>query len=316
LASFLLHHLLTSSPYVVDHANAQRTQLWNLSTQKWDPILLELLQIPPNSMPETLPTCHNYGRLAAADIPVTTVTGDQNAAFFSLGRPRINTAAVNVGSGAFILAPTGATPGRHPKLLSGLLNSTSGKNLYTMEGTVNGAGSAFSWAAKTWQMPDLVLRMPEFFRREQPPPLFLNSVGGLGSPWWRTDLSPSFVGDGMISDRAVAIAESIAFLVQANLDTIMSTGLVVGRLRITGGLSHLNDLCQKMADLSSLRIYRPADTEATVRGAAWLAFQQPRHWPKPGKGRIFEPRDNPALKDRYKRFCRLLKESSDPGGLP
>jgi glycerol kinase len=63
-----------------------------------------------------------------------------------------------------------------------------------------------------------------------------------------------------------------------------------------------------MADICGLKIYRPADTEATVRGTAWLAFQRPRRWPKPGKGRIFEPRRNPALRDRYEQFCRSIKE--------
>jgi glycerol kinase len=92
-------------------------------------------------------------------------------------------------------------------------------------------------------------------------------------------------------------------------------GLAVKQLRISGGLSHLDDLCQKMADLSGKGVYRPVDTEATVRGVAWLAFQSPRHWPKPGKGRIFEPRRNPGLRGRYERFCRILEKEPESGGL-
>ena len=313
LAAFLLHHLLKESPYVVDHANAQRTQLWHLATQRWDPMLLELFEIPPDSLPETLPTCHNYGRLAAADIPLTAVTGDQTAAFFSLGRPKTDTAAINVGTGAFILAPTGGTPGSHPDLLSGVLNSTSNKTLYVMEGTVNGAGAAMSWAAKAWQVPNLVLRMPEFFRHPETPPIFLNTVGGLGSPWWRAeDVIPVFMGTGTLPARAVAVAESILFLIQANLDTLASAGRSINRLRITGGLSHLDDMCQRMADLSGIHVYRPSDTEATARGAAWLAFERPRHWPKPGRGHIFKPRGNPRLRERYEQFCRILEEACKP----
>lgn len=310
LGAFLLHHLLKSSPYVVDHANAQRTQLWNLSAQQWDPMLMELFEIPPDSLPESLPTSHNYGRLAAADVPVTAVTGDQPAAFFSLGRPKTETGAINVGTGAFVLTPTGSAPLSHPTLLSGLLDSSSQKSLYAMEGTVNGAGAAFSWAAEEWQMPDLVLRMPEFFRRPETPPIFLNTVGGLGSPWWRPDIAPAFIGTGPISGRAVAVAESIIFLIQANLDALVSAGISANRIKITGGLSHLDALCQRMADLSGIEVYRPADTEATVRGIAWLAFRRPRHWPKPGRGHIFEPRDNPGLRERYERFCSLIEEAS------
>jgi glycerol kinase len=312
LAAFLLYHLLKTSPYVVDHANAQRTQLWHLATRNWDPMLLDLFGIPPDSLPETLPTCHNYGRLAAADVPLTAVSGDQTAAFFSLGRPKADTVAINIGTGAFVLAATGRKPIRHSTLLSGLLSSSSGKTEYAMEGTVNGAGAAFSWAAKEWQMPDLVLRMPEFFRRPETPPIFLNAVGGLGSPWWRADVSSVFDGEGAFSGRAVAVAESILFLIQANLDTLAAADLGANRLRMTGGLAHLDGLCQRMADLSGIEVYRPANTEATIRGAAWLAFQRPRRWPKPGRGHFFEPRENNGLQDRYKQFCHIIEEACKP----
>ena len=37
LASFLIFHLLRQQPYLVDHANAGRTQLWNIDSRDWDP---------------------------------------------------------------------------------------------------------------------------------------------------------------------------------------------------------------------------------------------------------------------------------------
>lgn len=308
LASFLLYHLLKTSPYVVDHANAQRTQLWNLSSRSWDKQLLDLFEIPRNSLPETVPTCHGYGYLNAANIPVTAVTGDQTAAFFSLGKPSSGTATINIGTGAFILAPTGKKPLPHPKLLNGLLSSTKERTLYAMEGTVNGAGAAFSWAARIWQLPDLVLRMNEFFSHPENPPIFINTIGGLGSPWWQPDISPHFAGKGTLPGRAVAVAESILFLIQANLDAFGSAGLAVNRLQISGGLARMDEMCRRMADLSRMRLYRPSDTEATARGLAWLAFQRPRRWPKPGKGCIFEPRENSPLLLRYKRFHQIMEE--------
>ena len=161
-------------------------------------------------------------------------------------------------------------------------------------------------------MPDLVLRLPDFFREAQTPPLFINTIGGAGPPHWEPAVEPFFVGEAAIPARAVALAESILFLIQTNLDTLDSGGYHTGKLRITGGLSHLDDLCQRMADLSGVMLYRPADTETTARGIAWLAFQCPKRWPKPGKGRIFEPRKNPALRDRYAQFCRIIEETVHP----
>lgn len=313
LGAFLLHHLLEGSPYRVDHATAQRTQLFSLSEKRWDPLLMEMFEIPPETLPETLPTCHHYGRLAAANIPITAVAGDQNAAFFSLGNPRRNTTAVNIGTGAFLLTPIGPKAALHPKLPMGLLYSTaSGKTLYGLEGGLSSVGAAISWAAKKWQMPDLVLRLPEFFRETETPPLFINTIGSVGPPHRETEIEPFFVGEAAIPAKAVALAESILFLIQSNLDTLKSGGYHTDRLRIIGGLSHLDALCQRMADLSGLVVYRPADTEATARGAAWLAFQCPKRWPKPGKGRIFEPESNPPLRERYQQFCHIMENTVTP----
>ena len=311
LAAYLLYHLLKTSPYVVDHANAQRTLLWNLSTRSWDPWLVDLFEIPHGSLPECFPTCHTYGHLKIADIPMTAVTGDQSAAFYSLGRPAAGSAAVNMGTGAFILVPTGIKSIRHPKLLNGLLNSTDRQTRYALEGTINGAGAAFSWAAKLWQMPDLVLRLPEFLRQSENPPIFMNTVGGLGSPWWRPDMAPYFVGKAALLECAVAVAESILFLIQANIDTITASGLTVSRLRLTGGLAHLDDMCQRLADVSGRQVYRPSDTEATARGTAWLAFQRPRRWPKPGRGHIFDPKENRRLRQRYKQFRNIMEKDTN-----
>lgn len=306
LASFLLFHLLQGQPLLVDHVNASRTLLWNLSARDWDPWLLELFGIPEEALPQSRPICHSYGRLQAADIPLMAVNGDQNSAIYSLGRPRRGTAIVNLGTGAFILLLTGARLVRHRALLSALASSRAGEAEYLIEGTVNGAGAALEWAARQWELADRTHHLPDWLACGENPPIFINTIGGLGSPWWRPGPAPMLLGDGEPWERAVAVAESIGFMVQANLEAMDEAGLAVNRLQIGGGLARLDGLCQRLADLAQRPVYRPVETEVTARGIAWLAAGGPTYWPKPGRGRTFHPQPNQALGERYRRFREVL----------
>ncbi|HID51433.1 MAG TPA: hypothetical protein EYP41_05275 [Anaerolineae bacterium] len=305
-ASFLLAHLLRGQPFLVDHANANRTQLWHIDYRDWDPWLLDLFGIPGDLLPACRPIVHEYGLMALADVPVTAVNGDQNAAVYALGQPERGTAVINLGTGAFVLVSTGRRRIRHPALLSGLTASDTLAGEYTLEGTVNGAGSALSWAGEAWGISDISARLDEWLARPEEPPVFLNSIGGLGSPFWRPGPEPAIVGEGEPWQWVTAVAESILFLLQANLDEMRAAGVTISRLRVSGGLAQSGQLCQRLADLSGCVVYRPQETEATARGAAWLAAGRPSHWPELQPGQQFDPRSNKALMDRYWRFRELM----------
>lgn len=308
LASFLLFHLLREKPLLVDHANASRTQLWNINTRDWDTWLLDLFGVPHETLPHCLPICDHYGDLKMADIPLMAVNGDQTSAIYALGRPAKDTAIVNIGTGAFILLPTGKKWVHHPTLLSGLSMSRDKQAEYIIEGTVNGAGAAINWAAEHWHIADMIENISNGFNQKGEIPLFINSIGGLGSPWWRPGPSPKLLGNGESWQKGIAVAESILFLLRANLDAMLKAGLLIRNLRISGGLARLDGLCQRLADLTQMPVYRPAETEATARGIAWLASGFPHRWPKPGRGRSFKPRGNLSLNARYQRFRRILQD--------
>ncbi len=306
LASFLLFHLLEAQPVRVDHANASRTLLWNVATRDWDPWLLDLFGVPRAVLPHCRPICHDYGCMRVADIPMSAVNGDQTAAIYSLGRPRRDSAIVNIGTGGFILQFTGKELVRHPFLLSGLARSRGDWGEYIIEGTVNGAGAALDWAAKQWNLADIRTHLSSWLSREGDPPVFINTIGGLGSPWWKPGPAPTLLGKGEPWQRAVAVVESILFLLYANLETMERAALDVNRLQISGGLARVDAICQRLADLTRRPVYRPSETEATARGIAWLAAGSPKHWPKPGRGRVFKPQRNQSLNERYRRFCQAL----------
>ena len=309
LVSFLLDKMTGGRRCVVDHSNAQRMQLFDIHALNWSRQLSDWFDVPIQSLPVCLPVRHDYGTLADYDIPVTAVCGDQNAAWFGSGEPDAGTARVNLGSGAFILARR-ASDSTVPKLLSSIADSDQHSCQYLVEGTVNGAGNALQWLNAQTSAQNIQSRLAVWLEQIAKPPLFLNTVGGLGSPWWKQGLAPKFLPDiDRYSDaeRAVAVAESILFLVQYNLEQIQKQQAIL-RLTVSGGLSRIKPLCQKLANLSGLPVERAEDPEASARGIAWLAAGRPENWCQAGKTQLFEPVTDTGLTNRYSQFIEKLRE--------
>ncbi len=311
LASFLLYHL-TGSGHVIDHSNAQRMQLLDVGNLHWSHQLADWFGLPLDGLPECRPVISDYGMLSDYDIPVTAVCGDQNAAWHSNGSNNRGCARINLGSGAFVLATK--QPGRGiPELLNSLSVSDAQGAEWLLEGTVNGAGSALQWLAEQDTIEDLSEQLPEWLAQIATPPLFLNSIGGLGSPWWHQLPAPLFVPDNAThtkAERAVAVVESILFLLQCNLERMMHHTLIA-RLHVSGGLSQLDGLCQKLANLSGLPVERSDDPEASARGIAWLAAGRPLDWSPPEDIPCFTPQPDAPLQERYKQFTELLQQHID-----
>jgi glycerol kinase len=327
LVSYLLFHLLEKHPYIVDHTNAQRTQLFELNNQNWSPRLADLFRVPVNTLPASVavrsPNSSPHGTLLDTEIPVTAICGDQNAAIFGAGALTPDTALINFGSGAFILRPLKAYR-ESDKLLNTIAFSDQHEVLYAREGTVNGAGSALDWLKDRHGISDIWQQLPAWLDEIKQPPIFINTIGGLGSPWWNRDIDAEFIKtadmvnnnakNSSTSDlpiQAVAIIESIVFLICNNLE-IMQSEQSISALRVSGGLSRLDGLCQKLADLSGLVVQRVTIKETTARGVAWLAAGQPENW-SDVKFEIFSPVNADSLKERYaqfnKRLNKLLNES-------
>lgn len=311
LASFLLFRLLRERPLCADPANAARTLLWNLSARDWDPALLALFGIPAETLPHCVPTRHAFGTLAldGRTVPLTIATGDQSAALFAYGEPRPGSAYINIGTGAFVQRTLGRHPGHHPLLLTGLVCQDGAELTYVLEGTVNGANAALAWIGGELGIRDIETQLPVWLARETEPPLFLNGISGLGAPFWVADFESRFVGEGEDWQKVVAVAESIVFLLQANLDEMRALAPATAQLVVTGGLSWYDGLCQRLADLCGLPVYRPGEYEATARGTAYLLAGCPNDWPEPAPGLWFTPSANAALAMRYRKWRSLMDDA-------
>jgi glycerol kinase len=312
LASFLAFRLVRERTFAAEPQCAARTQLFNLRTRDWDPELLALFGLPAGFLPRCVPTVHAWGTLEASGIavPLTAVNGDQSAAVFAFGWPEEDCAYVNIGTSAFVQRALARDPGHVPRQLTGIILADRELTVYMVEGNVNGAGTALEWLEKEHGIVDATAQLPAWLERPGAPPLFLNGIAGLGGPFWKADFVSRFEGGGEPWAKAVAVVESIAFLLQANNDHISRYLPAPRRMRVSGGVSRLDGLCRRLAGLSGLPVYRREDPEASARGIAYLAAGRPARWNTASREEVFTPAPDEALRRRYRRWLDLMQEAS------
>ena len=312
MASFVVFRMCAERPFLADPQCAARTQLWNLQTHDWDPELLELFGLPAGFLPRSVPTCHAWGTLdlAGTAIPLTAVNGDQSAAVFAFGWPEADAAYINIGTSAFVQRALTEFPGQVPRQLTGIILDDGSTHVYMVEGNVNGAGTALEWVRKAFGFEQLAVELPQWLARPEAPPLFLNGIAGLGGPFWQPEFESRFVGEAEPWLKAVAVVESIAFLLQANIDHMHAYVPAAQRIRISGGVSLLDGLCQRLACISGLPVHRRDDPEASARGIAYLACGRPSDWNQGAHEDVFPALGDPALQARYRRWRALMAQAT------
>ncbi len=311
LASFLLFRLLTERPLLVDPGNASRTLLWNMHAMDWDVHLLEMFTLSRQSLPQCVPNRHDFGHLdiSGRKIPMQVVMGDLPASLFAAGLPRSDIAYINAGTGAFVQRVMQKEPENMKRFLTGVAYQDEHIVLYSLEGTVNGAGSALEWFKQENSISCVEEGLPGWLQHEGDVPLFLNGVSGLGSPFWNPVFNSRFVGEGEVWQQAVAVVESIVFLLQINLEGMAAYVSAPAAIHMGGGLAQLDGFCQRLTNLADIPVIRPAQSEATARGCAFLLAGCPDDWQAPEPDDVFRPQVDAGLTDRYVRWKAVMESS-------
>jgi glycerol kinase len=315
LSAFLVARLGRGPP-LADPANASRTLLYDSAQLDWSDELLTLFGIERSWLPACVATRADFGTLSLAGrrLALRAVSGDQSAVPFASGEPDPACLYVNLGTGAFLQRPLTTRPAEPAPLLGSIIATDDAHRWYSLEGTVNGAGSAVSeylrgkrlHAAALW--PAL-----EALSDETALPVFVNGVGGLGSPWWRAQQATGFIGRGGAVEELAAILESVVFMIAANFRHMARQAPAMQapalqRVLISGGLSHSGWLCRRLAAVLGVEVQRVA-SEATARGTAALAAPElARQWPVPATER-FAPQAIAGLAAREQRLLAELERA-------
>jgi glycerol kinase len=310
--TWLLWKLTEGKVHVTDPTNASRTLLFNIHSLSWDEELLEAMNIPRALLPEIRPSCAVYGTTRIAgeggEIPVAGMAGDQQAALFGQLCVEAGTAKNTYGTGCFLLMNTGTLAVRsNHGLLTTVAVGADGEVNYALEGAVFMAGATIQWLRDEMGLIREA-RDTEYFATQVSDAqgvYLVPAFVGLGAPYWDPDARGALFGLTRGANRnhiIRAALESIAYQSRDLLDAMSrDSGVALKCLKVDGGAVSNNFLMQFQADISNVEVYRPAVSETTALGAAFLAGLAVGFWVsvkelqrKASLDRVFHPQIDEA----------------------
>ncbi len=311
--TYLIWKLTRGRVHATDPSNASRTMIFNINRGTWDRRLLDLLEIPPEMLPEVRSSSDVLGctdkRLFGREVPISGVAGDQQAALFGQAAFERGLAKNTYGTGCFILLNAGDKP---PPLYSGLIStiawSLDHKVTYALEGSVFIGGAVIQWLrdqlgiVKKASDTEAIGRMTS----NTGGVFFVPALTGIGAPYWDMYARGLIIGitrDTTRNQIIRAALESICLQTVDVLEAMMkATGSRLRSLRVDGGASVNNSLMQLQADLLGIPIERSAVPETTALGAAFLAGLAVGFW------------DDQAELERVRKVDRVFEPSMPASG--
>jgi glycerol kinase len=280
--SWLVWNLTQGQKHLTDVSNASRTMLFNIHTGEWDDEILRLFRIPSSLLPRVCSSSEIYGAimtpLGPGEVPLGGIAGDQQAALFGQVCLAPGLTKNTYGTGCFMLQNTGEKAVRsRNRLLTTVAWKIGGHTQYALEGSVFIGGAVVQWVRDGL---GLVRSAPEIETLAISVPdnggvYLVPAFAGLGAPHWDPYARGVIVGltrGSSAAHIARAALESIAFQVADLLDAMHAdAGIRLKELRVDGGASRNNLIMQFQADLLGVPVVRPAVTETTALGAAYLA---------------------------------------------
>jgi glycerol kinase len=328
--SWLLWKLTNGKVHATDVTNASRTLIFNIHTMQWDEDLLKLFDIPESMLPEVRSSSEVYGHtqhlLTAADIPVSGIAGDQQAALF--GQMCIHPGMIKntYGTGCFMLMNTGSKPvDSKNNLLTTVAWKIKDDVQYALEGSVFIAGAVVQWLRDGLKLIQNSKDVEALcLQAEDNGGVYMvPAFTGLGAPYWNQHARGMIVGltrgssDAHIARAAV---ESIAYQTMDVLKAMEAdAGIGIKEVRVDGGATVNNYLMQFQADILNSKVIRPEITETTALGAAYLSGLAVGFWNDISeveaywkKERSFEPsmeeQQRSIMQKNWKRAVRAAEE--------
>ncbi len=316
--------------HVTDPSNASRTLLYNIHTGRWDEQLLKLFRIPASLLPEVRTSSEVYGEVSTSlglqKVPIAGIAGDQQAALFGQMCVKPGQAKNTYGTGCFLLQNLGSKPiTSRNRLLVSAACQIGKKREFALEGSVFIGGAVVQWLRDGLR---LVRSADEVNLLANSTPdnggvYLVPAFAGLGAPHWDPYARGAIIGitrDTSAAHIARAALEGIAYQVADLIDAMHAdTGKHLRELRVDGGASHSDFLMQFQADLLQIPVVRPAITETTALGAAYLAGLAVGYWKDiPGIAKqwqvekVFAPKmPRSQVDDLRSRWNAALQRSKD-----
>ena len=285
--SWLVWNLTGGKVHVTDYTNASRTMLYNIRELKWDDKLLERLDIPKAMLPKVRNSSEIYGYIGAGDmqIPIAGIAGDQQAALFGQACFERGSAKNTYGTGCFLLMNIGKQFIQSGQGLITTIAATMNDDVeYALEGSIFVGGAVIQWLRDELRLIETAAESEEYALEltDNGGVYLVPAFTGLGAPHWDMYARGSIFGLTRGTGRSHivrAALEAIAYQTNDVLQAMVEdSGLSLTELKVDGGACQNNFLMQFQADIMNCEVRRPAITETTALGVAYLAGLAVGYW--------------------------------------
>ncbi len=329
--TWLIAKLTGGDAHVTEPSNASRTMLFDIGRGDWSAELLELFGVPRTTLPDVRPSSGRFAvttdtTALGSGVPISGVAGDQQAALFGQACLVPGMTKNTYGTGSFVLMNVGTTC---PEPVDGLLTTVAwqldagGPTTYAYEGAIFVTGAAIQWLRDGLGIIEDAAEIgPLAASVDDTGDVFLvPAFAGLGSPWWDPYARGTLVGLTRGTGRpelARAVVEAMAYQTRDVVGLMTaSSGQELAELRVDGGAAVMDLLLQFQADQLGVAVTRPASTETTAIGAAYLAGLAEGVWSSTDdvqsawrSAARFEPTlDRTGGDDRYRRWLAAVDRS-------
>jgi glycerol kinase len=206
------------------------------------------------------------------------MAGDQQAALFGQACFEPGMAKSTYGTGCFMLMNIGqeATSSHH-RLLTTPAYRIGGTTTYALEGSIFVAGAAVKWLrdglgviAHASDTDGMATRLPDSHGVYMVP-----AFVGLGAPHWDPNARGALFGltlDATGAHLARAALEATAYQTRDLIEAMIADGCAEpAAIRVDGGMTANDWLCQFLANITQTIVERPSNLETTALGAAFHA---------------------------------------------
>ncbi|MBX4930833.1 FGGY family carbohydrate kinase [Rhizobium bangladeshense] len=278
--SWLIHCLTGGRRHVCDASNAARSQLFDLSEQRWSEELGEIFGVDVAFLPEVLDSSADFGRTKGLPgvpdgTPIMAAIGDSHAALFGHGAFKPGDGKVTFGTGSSIMTTLPQFIAPRNGITTTVAWRIGGKPTFAFEGNILVCAASLPWMAGILGLEDVAALVELAASAEPGGPGFVPAFVGLGAPYWNSDARALFSQINFNTTRAQmarSVTDSIAFQVHDVIAAMRAqSGGALGALYVDGGPSQNRFLMQCVSNLIEHPVIQCEAPEASALGAAYLA---------------------------------------------
>jgi glycerol kinase len=287
--TWLIWALTEGRTYATEPGNASRTMLFDIDKLTWDKELVALFGLEIADFPECRSSHATFGRtgraLLGAEISITGVMGDQQAALFGHGCYGERELKVTYGTGAFLWMNAGTKPSSSPG--DGIIRTIAwqiDQACYAFEGFVMYAGRTLDWLAERLSISGggAAVAAEAENAGTSAGALLVPAFQGLASPWWQPDLRAALLGLSAATTKghiAHAGLESVCYQIRAVLDGMSgSTKNALPIVKADGSMTRSQYFSRLQASVLDAPLFVSASDAMTPFGAALMAGLGAGHW--------------------------------------